>query len=116
VGSLATAHIAVPKSGWYRLRLRYCADADPCRSLLIDGKVPFAEAEHFPLSDTGGWSTSSNDWKEVALGDDLALGTVRTPGGWRFYLSKSVLDIALRNDDGSGCNLDWIELDPQTDL
>jgi hypothetical protein len=110
-GTVATAHIDVPQSGWYRLKVRYCSADMPMRSLLIDGKIPFTEVEDFSLPSTvgespsDGWSNVSNDWHELVLGAEQA-----TPG-WKIYLKKGPCVLDLRND-GGGLNLDWLELDP----
>ncbi len=111
-GTTTTAHVDVPQTGWYRLKIRYCAGEAPMRSLLINGKVPFAEAENFPLADTigtppsDGWSNASSDWTEVTLGADQG-----SPG-WKIYLNKGPCTLDLRNDSG-GLNLDWLELEAQ---
>ncbi len=81
------------------------------RSLLINGKVPFAEAEGFSLPATigtppsDGWSNVSDDWQEAVLGAD------DSSPGWKIYLNKGPCTVALRNDEG-GLNLDWLELTP----
>jgi hypothetical protein len=111
-GTIATATIDVPQSGWYRLKIRYCSAESPMRSLLINGKVPFAEADGFSLISTigappsDGWSNVSDDWREVTLGAEQA-----SPG-WKIYLTKGPCKLDLRNDSG-GLNLDWLELDPE---
>ncbi|MCE0496841.1 MAG: heparinase II/III family protein [Methylacidiphilales bacterium] len=111
-GTVATASIDVPQSGWYRLKIRYCSAETPMRSLLINGKIPFAEADGFSLNSTigpspsDGWSNVSNDWSEVVLGAEQA-----SPG-WKIYLNKGSCKLDLRNDSG-GLNLDWLELDPE---
>ena len=110
-GTVASAHIAVPQSGWYRLKIRYCSGDSPMRSLLINGKAPFVEAEDFTLPATmgnppsDGWSNVSNDWQETVLGADDA------SSGWKIYLTKGPCTLDLRNDEG-GLNLDWLELTP----
>jgi len=110
-GTVATAHVDVPKSGWYRLKVRYCSADMPMRSLLIDGKIPFTEAEDFSLpatvgeSPSDGWSNISSDWHELVLGAEQAAP------GWKIYLKKGPCVLDLRND-GGGLNLDWLELDP----
>ena len=108
-GSVATAHIDVPESGWYALKIRYCSGEAPVRSLLINGKTPFAEAEAFSMDSTigdppsDGWSNASNDWHEVTLG---------AAPGWKIYLNKGPCELGLRND-GGGSNIDWLELTPK---
>ncbi|MEJ0001554.1 MAG: hypothetical protein WDO13_21925 [Verrucomicrobiota bacterium] len=110
-GTTASAHIEVAADGWYRLKLRYCSGDEPLRSLLVNGKVPFTEAEDFSLPATlgnppsDGWSNFGDDWRDIVLGADGA-----SPG-WKFYLPKGPCDLALRND-GGGMNLNWLELEP----
>ncbi len=110
-GTMATAHVDVPQAGWYHLKLRYCSGESPTRSILINGKIPFGEAEGFSLPSTmgnppsDGWSNFSDDWIETVLGSEQAAP------GWKIYLDKGPCQIDLRND-GGGMNLDWLELDP----
>lgn len=109
-GTVASAHVDIAKAGWYRLKIRYCSGDEPLRSILINGKAPFAEAETFSLPATigappsDGWSNRTDDWHEVVLGADQA------PSGWKFYLPKGPCDLALRND-GGGLNVNWLELE-----
>ena len=112
-GTVATAQVNVPESGWYRLKVRYCSGEEPVRTLLVNGKTPFTEAEGFALASTigappsDGWSNISDDWSEVAL------GAAQVSSGWKIYLTKGPCELGLRND-GGGLNLDWIELSPAT--
>ena len=109
---MATAHIDVPESGWYALKIRYCSGEAPVRSLLINGKTPFAEAEAFTMDSTigdppsDGWSNASDDWHEVTL------GAGQSAPGCKIYLNKGRGELGLRND-GGGSNLDWLELTPK---
>jgi hypothetical protein len=111
-GTFAAAHIAVPQAGWYRVKIRYCSGEEPVRSLLLNGKPPFAEAEGFSLPSTmgsppsDGWSNYTNDWRDVMLGADQAAP------GWKIYLNKGPCELDLRND-GGGLNLEWLELEPE---
>lgn len=111
MGTEVAAHIDVPTAGWYRLKIRYCSGEEPSRSVLIGGKLPFAEAEAFALPATvgvppsDGWSNMRDDWREVTVGAEDA------PPGWKFYLPQGPCDLSLRND-GGGLNLDWLELEP----
>ena len=111
-GTSVTAGIDLPAPGWYQVKLRYCAQGYPVRSLLIGGVAPFADAEGTTLPSTlgdspsDGWSGVTNDWKEVVLGSDTV------PGGWKIYLPGGKSEISLRNIAGGGSNLDWVELIP----
>ena len=115
-GTVAAAKADLPKAGWYRIKLRYASGAEPLRSLLVDGKAPFSEAEGFSLPSTignppsDGWSNFADDWREAVLG---ASGTAKAAAasGWKFYLPAGPHELALRCD-GGGLNLDWIELEP----
>ncbi len=110
--SAVTGKVNLPEAGWYHLKVRYCSQWNALRSILIGGTVPFASAASNTLSSTlgeppsDGWSNSTNDWKE------LLLGAERVPGGWKFYLPAGETTISLRNEDNSGCNLNWVELVP----
>ncbi len=110
--SAIAAKVNVPASGWYRLKLRYCAQGRPVRSVSIGGAVPFAEAAAITLPSTlgeqpsDGWSNAANDWREIVLGSDA------TAGGWKFFLPGGETSVALKNEDGSGCNVNWLELVP----
>jgi hypothetical protein len=110
-GTFTAAHINVPQAGWYRVKIRYCSGEEPVRSLLLNGKPPFAEAEGFSLPSTmgsppsDGWSNYTNDWRDVMLGADQAAP------GWKIYLNKGPCELDLRND-GGGLNLEWLELEP----
>jgi len=107
-----TAKVNIPESGWYQLKARYCAQGSAVRSILIGGALPFslAAATTFPstLGDppSDGWSNNANDWKEIIL------GATTVPGGWKFYLPRGETTLGLRNEDGVGCNLNWLELVP----
>ena len=110
-GTTASARLDVPESGFYRLKIRYCSGEQPVRSLLINGKLPFAEAEGFSLAGTigpspsDGWSNFSSDWREAVLGAEQA-----SPG-WKIYLNRGACELGLRVE-GGGLNLDWLELEP----
>jgi hypothetical protein len=110
-GTEMAAEAAIPKAGWYRLKVRYCSADAPLRTLLINGVCPFAEASDYLFPSTmgkspsDGWSNHTDDWRTLALGEPL------TPGGWKLYLPAGKARIALRNESG-GSNIDWFELDP----
>jgi len=110
-GSELVAHPNIPRPGWYRVRLHYCSGSGSLVSLLVNGKIPFAEAEDVSLDSTlgpppsDGMSTFVSDWRDVVLGSDT------TPGGWKIYLPAGDTEIALRQEGGSA-NLAWLSLDP----
>ncbi len=109
--SVLSTRLKVPTAGWYRIKLRYCAQGNAVRSLLIGGKAPFAQAENFFLPGTqgeapsDGWSNVTNDWSEIFLGAPVEAD------GWKIYLPAGDAEIALRNES-SGCNVNWLELVP----
>lgn len=93
------------QAGTYAVQLRMCATANTplTRQVLIDGK-PLAGIESFLLPDTGGWSSTESDWRDVYLSDKTAPALVDlTPG-------KHVLKLV--NNCGTGVNLDWLKLVP----
>ena len=110
-GTVTSARVEVPAAGWYRLKMRYCSAEEPMRSILINGKPPFAESQAFSLPSTvgdppsDGWSNMADDWHTVFLGADDA------PPGWKIYLPKGPCDIGLRCEVG-GLDIDWLELEP----
>lgn len=110
--STISAEINLPQAGWYRVKVRYCAQGDPVRSLLINGRIPFAEASGILFDSTqsalpsDGWSNFSDDWRVTAL----AARRGATP--WSVYLPAGKNMISLRQDGGGGQNIDWIELEP----
>jgi len=113
-GTSAVAKLAVPQAGWYRVRIRYCSGAEPVRSLLVNGKVPFADAEGISLPSTighppsDGWSNFVGDWAETVL------GAGQVPVGWKVYFPQGPAEVALRTEAG-GLNLAWLELVPARD-
>jgi hypothetical protein len=107
-----SARVAIPQAGWYRITLHYCSGDGCLISLLINGAVPFDEAEGLPLPSTkgappsDGWSNLASDWQDLVLGSDV------NPEGWKVYLPSGNCQIGLRDDGGSGANLAWISLEP----
>jgi hypothetical protein len=111
-GAEISAHVRIPHSGCYRLTLHYCSGGGSLITLLINGHIPFEQAETFPLESTlgappsDGWSNIVSDWHDVVLGSDMI------PAGWKTYLPEGDNEIALRQEGGSGANLAWLSLDP----
>lgn len=70
--------LKVPEDGWYRLSVRYKQNSlkglSVGRKLMIDGEVPFAEAENISFPYT-------NSWKTMTLADEKG-------EEFFFYLSK----------------------------
>ena len=94
----------VPQAGLYQLLFKYAAGGPGSRTLLLDNQVPFREAGCVPFASTGGWSTDSNQWRFVYAGEEV-------PGfsaPWLFNLPAGQHTLTLKNDTGSGVNLDWM--------
>ena len=76
--------IDVPADGWYELafkgRQNYNRGQSSARKLLIDGRVPFAEAEEIAFQ-------YSNNWQLRTLGDES--------GDYRFYLTAGTHSVRL---------------------
>jgi len=112
VGTEISSHATIPQAGWYHVNLNYCSGGGCLISLSINGKIPFEDAEGFPLESTlgappsDGWSNVVNDWHDLALGSD------RIPDGWKIYLPAGDNKIVLRQDGGNGANLAWLSLEP----
>ena len=112
IGDELSAHATVPQAGWYNVSLHYCSGAGGLISLLLNGKIPFDEAEAFPLESTlgappsDGWSNTASDWHDFVLGSDAL------PAGWKVYLPAGDNVVTLREEGGSGANLAWLSLDP----
>ncbi len=96
----------LPRAGRYAVLVRCChASAEPVtRLLLIDGEpLPGAETPLlFPH--TGGWSSTTDNWRDLWLAHDNAPVIVS--------LERGRHRLTLTNDCGIGLNLDWIKLVP----
>lgn len=104
----AEASFTVPQGGPYELLFKYATQGVGSRQILIDGKVPFREAGYVPFQSTGGFSTDSNQWRFVYLGEEV-------PGftqPWLFSLTPGRHTLTLRNDLGNGLNLNWVVVVP----
>jgi hypothetical protein len=95
----------VPKAGTYALQLRVCGThaEQITRRVLVDGKE-LAGVESFILPDTGGWSSTEDDWQDVYLAHNTSPALVKLTAG------KHV--VKLVNDCGIGLNMDWLKLVP----
>jgi len=93
--------IDVPGDGGYQLALRYCtSDEAVVRAILVDGAAPDAALGHLPFAWTGGWSSSTSDWRVTSI---------EGPDGkpFLFGLTKGRHTFRLVNLQGS-MNLDWL--------
>jgi len=91
----------VPRTGTYRLALRYCTPDGAARDLQIDGK----DAGSVSFVSTGGFGGATNDWGHALLRD--AKGK---PLEWQ--LTAGPHAIRMTNTDGLGLNLDYLQLIP----
>lgn len=77
MGEAITWSVQVPTAGWYTLHFRARQDINPdaasYRKLLINGEIPFREAERVEF-------TYSDSWKVTALGGDKPLAVYLQPG------------------------------------
>lgn len=77
--------ITVPEDGYYRIcvkgRQNYARGAVSCRTLLIDGEVPFEEVKEIAFD-------YSNEWNSLILGD-------KEGNPYLFYLTKGTHTIRL---------------------
>ncbi len=93
--------VAVPTAGVYHLTLRYCTQAETvARAVLVDGALPNTVLGFVPFPWTGGWSSSTSDWRTLTL-----------PGAdgkpFPLPLSQGQHTLRLINAEGS-LNLDWL--------
>ena len=88
-GQYAAWTVTVPRDGWYRLQLRYrqnnARGRAVYRRLLIDGAVPFQEAEALPFR-------FSDNWQTAWLGGE---------DPYWFYLKEGDREIRLETSLGS---------------
>lgn len=78
--------IEVPASGWYEIGLRvkqsYSSNRSVFRTVMVNGKVPFAEMQSYPFP-------YSSSWQGVQLRNEA-----QQP--YRFYLDKGTNTISMR--------------------
>jgi hypothetical protein len=96
--------VNAPAAGEYGLLVRYCTAAEEAlRKVRVDGKD--VSTETYSFLGTGGYSGSSDDWKEVFAANRA--------GGLRLNLSAGEHTLTLINV-AEPMNLDWIKLVPLT--
>lgn len=90
VGQWISWQVDVPKDGLYQIMVKYRQNQNTgvtvCRSLEIDGEVPFREAEEF-------YFYYENDWQLSVLGDGAQ--------PYWFYLSEGTHELTFRVGLGS---------------
>jgi hypothetical protein len=106
LGHILEWQIAVPQTGRYAVLVRACHDSENpvTRALSVDGNAVLGDGETFLFPHTGGWSSRTDDWRNVWLS---AKG------------KPAILDLAagqhtltFTNTSGIGLNLDWVKLVP----
>ena len=106
VGHRLTWTFDVTAAGRYAVLVRSCnAFVDGvARNAFIDGKSLNSKANPFLFPGTGGWSGTTDQWKDVWMSDNgKALVLELQPGKH---------DFMMENVDGRGLNLDWLRLIP----
>ncbi|MEK6795636.1 MAG: heparinase II/III family protein [Spirochaetota bacterium] len=94
-----------PEAGEYGIALRYCAADPTVRTVSIDGKPIGPETNAFQFFETGGWSSDTDNWKNVWLAAKMS--------GLRVKLAAGEHTITMVSG-GGGLNLDWIRIVPAT--
>jgi len=98
--------ITVPESGSYGILVRYCTQEDQAlRTLKLDNQSPAGD-EIFSFPSTGGYSSSTDNWREAWFAGKN--------GGLRLKLSAGTHSLTLVNA-GSPMNLDWLKVVPLRD-
>ena len=106
VGHRLTWTFDVTTAGRYAVLVRSCnAFADGvARNAFIDGKPLNGKDNPFLFPGTGGWSSTTDQWKNVWMADNgKALILDLQPGKH---------ELMMENIDGRGLNLDWLKLVP----
>jgi len=105
LGHTLTWTADVPRAGTYYVAVKYCTDSKKAmRDLKIDGKHPAEGFAQFHLPRTGGFSTGTDNWQYVRLGEWAG-------APWTFKLSAGKHEISMSNL-GEGCALDQLFVIP----
>jgi hypothetical protein len=97
--------VNAPKSGEYRIILKYATQCDETlRDLKIDGVYPGEEFKKFHLPNTGGFCATKNDWAYYTIGGE------KTPAGVCLAAGTHTIRMTNLKD---GCALDLILLAPR---
>ncbi|MBR5837338.1 MAG: heparinase II/III family protein, partial [Victivallales bacterium] len=106
VGHRLTWTFDVPSAGRYAVLVRSCnAFVDGAmRNAFIDGKPLNSKDNPFIFPGTGGWSSTTDQWKDVWMAIDGKALILELQAGKH--------DLMMENIDGRGLNLDWIKLVP----
>ena len=92
--------VKIPKTGYYRLVLRYAAASAAKRKLVLAGR----DSGIFELSGTGGGGGLASEWCETALS--------KAGHPAVFHLTSGTLVFSLENVDGVYVNLDYLRFIP----
>jgi len=97
--------LAVPRSGKYRLALRYCAPHEAVRDLMVDGHA-VKGASRLRLPSSGGFGGAAVDhWAHwVCRGANRGIAAIQ--------LTSGVHTVRLTNVGGKGLNLDYLAFVP----
>ncbi len=102
VGHWLEWKVNVPKTGEYRVVLKYATQCDgTLRDLKIDGAYPSDAFKKFHLPNTGGFCTEKDDWAYYIIGGD------RNPEVVCLAAGTHTIRMSNLND---GCALDFILL------
>lgn len=88
-----------PDAGRYALVVRYCAMTGPRRAVSVDG----GRVGEFGFPATGGFSSTSNDWRHEALRGEDGEPVV-------LELAAGEHTVRMTNVDGNGMNVDYLAL------
>ncbi|MBP5672318.1 MAG: heparinase II/III family protein [Victivallales bacterium] len=93
----------VPSDGAYELQIKYCiGETSAFRALLVDGFLPDESLQSLVFTETGGWSSTRDDWRWQTISADG-----KTP--FRFNLTKGRHIFRFVNLENS-MNMDVIKL------
>ena len=94
----------VPSDGAYELQIKYCIGDTPAfRALLVDGFLPSEALRSLVFAETGGWSSTRDDWHWQTISIDGG----KTP--YRFNLTKGLHKFTFINIENS-MNMDVLKL------
>ncbi|MBR0460356.1 MAG: heparinase II/III family protein [Victivallales bacterium] len=103
-GHAITWKFNIPATGKYVIRVRLANGGEEVvqRSCAIDGKLLHPEKEPLLFPKTGGWANNAEEeWQNVWLARKQKCLSV--------HLKKGEHTITMKNVDGNGLNLDWIQ-------
>jgi len=103
IGHTLTWTAKVPVAGRYIAALKYCTDSpNTRRDFKVDGAAPVDGLAEFHLPSTGGFSTGTDNWEYIRLGE-------WTGKPFTFELTAGPHQLSMTNL-GDGCALDLLTL------